>query len=815
MIKIESVKVQNLRGIRDLTLDFNSESFAIYGPNGSGKSGVVDAIEFGLTGSISRLMGKGTGRLSVQRHGPHILQKETTDTCKVSLQVKLLELDRTATIVRSVEDPDNLHIEPNDEKILAILERVARQPEIVLSRREVIKYILAEPTERSNEIQALLRLENIGEVRKALKSTQTNAKRDKNSKTQVANDAAESLRTHLGIDQLDEAAILDVCNTQRSVLGLRELDHLDATLRLDEGVESEQQENKFNKASALNDIKKLAECLTAPDPGSSLAQEIISACKEVESDPNILIGLKQLPFLHQGEGLIESADCPFCDFTWESQSELEAHLREKILKLQQVEGIQSRVQEAATSLESEVASIAGFVTNVVDLASEQSADELVTILNAWSEDLAAFAKEIRSVEGALRNKKRLSLGWMAIPDGLNHMLEQLNREIESKPDVSAKANAQTFLAIAQDRYAKQLDAMQEASRAEKVLLVADTIYDVYCDEAKLSLQQLYDQVKADFSLLYRQLNSDDESQFTAQFAPQEGKLDLLVDFYGQGHYPPIAYHSEGHQDALGVCLYLALMKHRHGDGFSLAVFDDVVMSVDSGHRKQFCKLLKAHFPNTQFIITTHDRVWASQMKHHGLVTAKSCATFHSWRIDSGPICQDEIDVWDKISEQTAVGNVAEAAFMLRNHLEFVMSDLADGLRAQVPYRADSDYDLGDLYSAVVGKFGKLIGKARNAATSWNDEEAVAKLAELSERRSTALEMYEDDNWIVNKAIHYNEWASFDATEMSELVASASEVLSLFRCSECNGWIYLSGPKQPDAIRCDCSSVFYNLVLQSS
>jgi hypothetical protein len=35
---------------------------------------------------------------------------------------------------------------------------------------------------------------------------------------------------------------------------------------------------------------------------------------------------------------------------------------------------------------------------------------------------------------------------------------------------------------------------------------------------------------------------------------------------------------------------------------------------------QFCKLLKAQFPGTQFVITTHDRLWAEQMKSAGLVT---------------------------------------------------------------------------------------------------------------------------------------------------------------------------------------------------
>ena len=50
------------------------------------------------------------------------------------------------------------------------------------------------------------------------------------------------------------------------------------------------------------------------------------------------------------------------------------------------------------------------------------------------------------------------------------------------------------------------------------------------------------------------------------------------------------------------------------DRFSLILLDDVVMSVDLGHRYQFCKLLKTQFPDTQFIITTHDRLWAEQMK---------------------------------------------------------------------------------------------------------------------------------------------------------------------------------------------------------
>ena len=47
---------------------------------------------------------------------------------------------------------------------------------------------------------------------------------------------------------------------------------------------------------------------------------------------------------------------------------------------------------------------------------------------------------------------------------------------------------------------------------------------------------------------------------------------------------------------MGVCLYLALMKRLFGNRFTFALLDDVVMSVDAGHRYQFCKLLKTIFP---------------------------------------------------------------------------------------------------------------------------------------------------------------------------------------------------------------------------
>src|SRR3546814_2259783 len=98
MIRIEKIAIKESRGIRDLELVMGGQNFAACGPNGTGKSGIVDAIEFALTGSISRLSGEGTGDLSVKQHGPHVDFRNKPEQSMVTLDVP----------IRSEEQPSEL-----------------------------------------------------------------------------------------------------------------------------------------------------------------------------------------------------------------------------------------------------------------------------------------------------------------------------------------------------------------------------------------------------------------------------------------------------------------------------------------------------------------------------------------------------------------------------------------------------------------------------------------------------------------------------------------------------------------------------------
>jgi DNA repair exonuclease SbcCD ATPase subunit len=134
VIKLETAHIEEVRGIRKLDIDFRKETFAISGPNGSGKSGVIDAIEFGLTGQIGRLMGRGTKGLSLAEHGPHVDKTKFPDAAFVELKVFISALGKSAKITRKVSAPWKPKIVPADADVKAALDEIPGLDEAAFRR---------------------------------------------------------------------------------------------------------------------------------------------------------------------------------------------------------------------------------------------------------------------------------------------------------------------------------------------------------------------------------------------------------------------------------------------------------------------------------------------------------------------------------------------------------------------------------------------------------------------------------------------------------------------------------------------------------
>lgn len=331
MIRLDSAHIEELRGIRKLDVDFNRNTFVVSGPNGSGKSGIIDAIEFGLTGQIGRLMGKGTKGLTVAEHGPHVDMTRFPDASSVTLKVFIPALGKSATITRKVSAARKPKIEPADPDIKAVLEEIAAHPEITLSRQEILRFILAEPSKRSEEIQTLLKLEAIGETRSALNTAQNRLQTlSRNAEGQVRT-ARDTLQRHLQVSAFQSSALLGAVNLRRQILGVPAIESLTADTKLDDGLAAAAKSPAFNKQSALGDLDALRTAITTIDTlGEAEAKAIVAALRSLEADPALLAAVQQRALIEKGLELVVGPDCPLCDSPFEDEDHLRGHLVAKL-----------------------------------------------------------------------------------------------------------------------------------------------------------------------------------------------------------------------------------------------------------------------------------------------------------------------------------------------------------------------------------------------------------------------------------------------------------------------------------------------------
>jgi hypothetical protein len=289
-----------------------------------------------------------------------------------------------------------------------------------------------------------------------------------------------------------------------------------------------------------------------------------------------------------------------------------------------------------------------------------------------------------------------------------------------------------------------------------------------------------------------------------------------VDFYGRGLFPPGAYHSEGHQDSMGLCLYLALMRHLHGAAFTFAVLDDVLMSVDAGHRREVCTLLKTEFPKTQFVMTTHDPIWLRHMKTEGVIGGRSAVQFRNWSVDYGPARWDTRDVWTEIDDYRKGNDVRAAAALLRHYLEYESAELCHRLRAPVEFRGDAQYQLGELLPAAVTRMRDLFHRAKEAANSWNQKDVIENLSAREDEFAKLVETSNAERWQVNVAVHYNSWDNLGEEDFAPVVNAFRNLLGGFTCPDCHDYVrVLPDRETPEVIHCDCGKTNINLRKKST
>lgn len=809
MIKIQSMQIEQFRGIKKLQIRLDGNNFVVKGANGSGKSGIIDAIEFGLTGNITRLTGTGTGGVTIKSHAPHVDFKDSPVNAKVILDL-LLPTGKTFKIERNVHAPAKPVLNPDNTETQQAMSFIANHPEFSLSRREILKFVLTEAGARAKEVQSLLKVEAIDKTRATFQTVFNSSLKDAKSAQVISEKTKSELITHLKITSLSKELILQVANDRRKLLGLRALNDFTSDTKLSEGILSATKDPKKSipRSEAIIKIDNLLPLLTNVRK-FPLVSEAISAIDKLEKDPELLTSLGKQSLFEIGLQYASDDSCPLCDIAWENANLL-SHLKMKISKNKSAAEIKRTIELGANHMAQNLRS-AG-----IDLEQIKKYAEILGLLDDARSINSAItlgkdAERIlaRPLE-AIEEVDQILTGETFFNDALSQALSTIKAEVEKLPDLSAEEAAKQYLIVADEKITSYQNFKRDFFFKEKQEKKTAALLKSFTEISEKKLTGLYSEVQNNFSKYYSSLNKEDEANFTALLKPVEGALNFEVDFYGRGQFPPNAYHSEGHQDSMGLCLYFALAKKLLGNSFSICLLDDVLMSVDSGHRREVCRLLKSEFPDTQFVLTTHDEVWSKQLTLEGVVKSKNLLQFRSWTVNDGPSIWDIGETWAEIDDHLVKDNVSSAAHSLRRYLEFLFSELSFKLRARLEIRPVANYDLGELTPTAIHSLKEMLRKAKSAANSWGQSEIVSKINLIDESIGKKYQATNAEQWAVNNSLHYNEWAALSKQDFATVLKSFKDLLDDLKCLKCESWLYVSPSKgTPELLRCDCGEISFN------
>lgn len=808
MIKIEKLRVNNFRGIRSFDFNMGKKSFVVAGRNGTGKSGVIDALEFALTGSITRLTGSGSGGVSVKLHASHVDVVETPKDAWVEMTFTVVETGSSHVLKRSVASSRRPTLTPKTPESEAALEWMVQHPEFALTRREIVRFVLAEGKSRGDGVADLLGLQRIGQMRSILVRIRNADKRDSDSAEMDLSGRKDRLLSASGLETLEGDALLTVVNTNRIGLGLPPV--VDVTPEgIVAGVDSSSSNyaslhNRSEWISELSSLKATLKAFLQEDIDGQLGQLVDDAADQADS-VQFMTALKSDDLLDSALELFDGVECPVCTTTW-IPDEFEAVIARKRAESTAAKNALANLSKRASLLAPHFNDLQNKVSQVLPIA-EKMEHESTTTKNQL-EIIRAAARTLLSVDSP---SELATLGVLTKPniEPIRNWLSELELKVQALPlpcEADERKSCLRSISHALHEYNQQ---QQLASELSEKFQRSSTVCEVFESSTSASLEQIYLDVQTKFASFYATVNADDESQFSATLTPSGAGLDMNVDFYGRGEYPPAAYHSEGHQDAMGLCLYLALAQLTMGAKFTLCALDDVLMSIDSGHRRFIVSLLMKEFPNTQFIVTTHDEQWMRQMKSQGFAQGPNILHFRTWNVDSGPLDWANYEPWNEITTFLEKGQVKAAAGSLRSYLEHIGRECASNVAAPVPYRLDGQNTLGELFSSSIKALRSTIKKGKNSANSWGRPELVAALDTWDSCIQTASQEAKQDEWAINTVVHFNEWENQTPDEFALVAESWKRLIEEFSCSKCESLVRIGGDQ--DSLRCACTHVSVNLL----
>lgn len=811
-MRLRNLHIRNFRGIQCASFDLETNSHRIVGPNGSGKSSFIDAIHFLLSGTVSDLQGHEVGRTSFGEYASHI--REDPEDAYVSGTFD--DGEQTVTLRRDVTDRSNPYLPNQDNRrIPGALKRQideAKQDYHHLSRDELLEFILSTDRQREEKIEELLGISTISQYRAALNG----ANKKMGDRVESARTTHRSKRTEF-IDTFEdvttEREAIKIINNIRTDFGAEPLDEIEAE-SFTEGLESPGLPETYplqlpSIEKRLSDVQEWFDIdvvdLLAAD------EEMRELVRELEST-EVTESLENLELLELGRSVLdpdEHARCPLCH-TPQDIDELHYDIQERITDLEQVKEKRARLDELRKQAQTLLADAESAISTLIDEleTSNKSTKRLRSLrkrVGRWKTELIEGNRTTLPQPDSTSSERREYL----VPQEAKERLEEIQYLVDSLPPLSRIEDRIGRLESAADRYESLQDAQSKRNRIDNARKQLEELRERFLQARETALNQEFSEISKRFIELYSQLHNDGEVvDFSAKLTPTEHGVNLSASFADEGHHDPVALHSEGHQDSMGLCLFLSMLDTLADDAVDIVLLDDVVMSIDAAHRSEIADLLREGFVGKyQVIVTTHDSIWDRHLGRTGTINAKlafnECDVHGGLQSDNPPTYP-----WERIDTLIQEGDKTSAAAWIRKTAEWYTTEACSQWRLEVPYHKlyKNEITLGDILQPVLNQYEEFLDQPSvNDSTRLDQAELADRMDEFQQLSSIPDEALP----ILNNNVHYQARLPADYTrqEIERDRDRFKQLQDHLCCPDCYKIIKSTSSNEyaAQAVTCECNS----------
>lgn len=797
------------------TIDFGGDNAVIVGDNGTGKSSVLAAVEFLLTGGMSHLSGPGTGEISIPAHAPH--QWADPEDCFV--RGEFINGDGERGVVERRANNHN-SLEHLEGEINADDIEISQwnDEHLILTRGQLLEFIESAPANRGERLSKLLNLSGVtnrargfDRIRGYLED-QAEARREycRRQVDDIASSVAFPLTYPINPD--DESNLLDAINQKLTQLGITEVEEIEDLADALESTDVVVSEEALDPVYESRTEDRLRENMAwVVENQSDIEDEIIALTDGLDELVDVeTSSLFEIDIFEAATEIVdpETTTCPLCGETHD-QGFLNERVESERTRLSTIRELREEIDQTRQHLQQELSGhirelqeVVNRLNQGIESGDHSDIDDHLTNLEDYIEEMEEVVGRvdqdlvIETEGGALEIQQidadDLIPDWEMLGDEISAIIEYIEN-LEPLEEHTATFSDLITIRNAWDNLEEEEDELEiRVSLANEM----EVVEELFTQARREALNSLYESIENKFNEFYTTIHPEEQEIDLDFDAEGTESVDLEATFEEERD-SPLAYHSEGHIDTMGVCLFLALRDHLDNSGPDIVMLDDIVMSVDKTHRQGVANLLGDYLNGSpQGILATHDEVWSDQLTASDVVSSNNVLEITDWDISTGPMLYT--GAWDIVEDYIDQNRPHAAAASLRRQAEKFSRIVAARLRARMDYK--ERYELADFVFGINRRLREVTGNASDYHEDLSEEWEAAQSFE--ERRSELLGDVGFQE--LNNLVHYrrNVWGQLDADELRGVLEHWRDIEDFMYCDACNSYLSYNDPGDWHWIRCD-------------